>query len=172
MTEQGLSSRNAPSSASPKDINASTKKKSSRSLLVVFLAFAAFLTIVFLTQHKTPIDWVEDYQAGLELARKENKPVLLVFYKQFTPMSTDSFNDTYINPDVKEFVEQNFIPILIDVEKHPEIAKQYNISYYPTHYVRRPDGDELFGPRMGYDPPALFIKELKRLLKKMGPVDK
>ena len=124
-----------------------------------------------MTQHKTPIDWIEDYQSGLELARKKNKPVLLIFYKQFTPMSTSAFNDTYINPDVKDFVEQNFVPILIDVDKHLELAEQYDISYYPTHYVKRPDSDELFGPRLGYDPPALFVKELKRLLKEMSPLD-
>lgn len=100
------------------------------------------------------------------MARKQNKPVLLTFYKQFTRMSTDAFNDTYKNPDVKKFVEQNFIPILIDVDKQPEIAKRYNINYYPTHYVKRPDSDDIVGSRLGYDPPSLFIKELKLLLQK------
>ena len=80
-------------------------------------------------------------------------------------------NNYTLDPDVKKFVERNFIPILIDVDKQPEIAGHYNINYYPTHYVKQPDSDDTFGPRVGYDPPALFIKELKKLLQKMGRLD-
>lgn len=168
MTDKDPGSQAAPNPETSENTCAATKAKSSRSLLIIFLIFAGFLTIVFLTQKDTPIDWVKDYEAGLEAARNQNRPVLLVFYKQFTPMSTSAFNNTYVNPDVKNFVEENFIPILIDVEKNPELAEKYDISYYPTHYVKRPGSDELFGPRLGYDPPALFIRELKLLLQEMG----
>jgi thioredoxin-related protein len=171
MADERLSNQDAPPAPEPKETSAATEKKSSRSLLIIFLIFAGFLAIVFLTQRKEPIDWIEDYEAGLESAKQQNKPVLLAFYKQFTTMSTSAFNDTYKDPEVKKFVEQNFVPILIDVDKHPELAEKYDITYYPTHYVKRPDGDELFGPRLGYDPPALFIKELKRLLRQTGRLD-
>lgn len=171
MTNEEPGSQDGPGPEIPRNTGAPTKAKSSRSLLIVFLIFAGFLAIVFLTQKDTPIDWVKDYEAGLEAAKKQNKPVLLAFYKQFAPMCTSAFNDTYVNPDVKKFVEKNFIPILIDVEEHPELAEKYDISYYPTHYVKHPDSDKLFGPRLGYDPPALFIKELKRLLDETGGLD-
>ena len=64
----------------------------------------------------------------------------------------------------KKYVEANFVPIFIDVDKQPAIAEQYNVGYYPSHYVKLPDSEEVFGPRVGHDPPALFIKELKKLL--------
>lgn len=171
MADEGFNNQDTPNPARPEDLNAPTRKKPSWALLIVFLVFSAFIATVFLTQRKVPIDWVEDYEEGLELAKKQNKPVLLAFYKQFTRMSTSTFNNTYNNPDVKEFVEQNFVPILIDVDKQPEIARHYNINYYPTHYIKQPDSDDLFGPRVGYDPPSLFISELKRLLQKMGRLD-
>jgi len=146
----------------------SQHQKPTRAIGIIFLAFIIFVVIVFLTQREDSINWVEDYHKGTQLAKQQNKPVLLAFYKKFTRMSTDTWNDTYKNPKVKEFVETNFVPILIDVDKQPDIAKKYNINYYPTHYVKRADSDRLFGPRMGYDPPTLFISELKKLLKKMN----
>ena len=167
MAEKEFNNQDASARQVPQNAPPSGQKKQSRALWILLLVFFAFVATVFLTQHRDTIDWVEDYEAGIKLAKQQNKPVLLAFYKQFTPMSTDTFQNTYNNPDVIKYVEANFIPILIDVDKHPEIAKRYNIGYYPTHYVRQPDSDQLFGPRLGYDPPGLFIVEMKNLLKKM-----
>ena len=145
-----------------------TWKKQSRALWIVILIFFVLVTTVFLTQRKDTINWVEDYEAGIELARQQNKPVLLAFYKLHTRFSSQMWQDTYNDPDVIEYVEANFVPILIDVDKQPEIAKRYKIDYYPTHYVKEPHSDKLFGPMLGYESPSQFIGKFKDLLKKMG----
>jgi thioredoxin-related protein len=134
----------------------------------MLLIFIAFIAIVFVTQKKEPINWIEDYEAGVKLAKEKNKPLLLAFYKPNTPMSTDTFNNTYNNHKVKNFVESNFVPILINVDEQPKIARRYNINYYPTHYVKHPDSEELFGPRKGWDPPGLFIQQMQLLLDRMN----
>jgi len=172
MAEKDFNDSDASSQQVPQNIPSTVGKKQSRALWVILLAFLAFVTMVFLNQHKDVIDWVEDYEAGIKLAKQRKKPVLLAFYKQFTPMSTAAFNNTYNDPKVKEYVESNFIPILIDVDKQPEIAKRYNVSYYPTHYIKQPDSNQLFGPLQGYDPPKLFIRKLEGLLKEMEPSSK
>ena len=142
-------------------------KKQSRPLVIIFVVFLVLVAIVFLTQRKTSIDWVENYEAGLEQARQQNKPVLLAFFKANIRYCTEIVQETYNNPDVKKYVEANFIPIFIDVDKQPEIGELYKVNYYPTHYVKRPDSDELFGPRVGHDPPQLFIREIKALYEQM-----
>ena len=152
--------------------NRPPQKKPHRSLWVLFLVFFVFVTVVFLTQHKESINWIEDYDAGIELAKKQNKPVLLAFYKLHTRFSSDTFQNTYNNPDVKKYVEENFVPILIDVDKQPEIAGRYGVNYYPAHFVKWPDSNDLFGPRLGYDPPGLFISEMKNLLDKLQSSNK
>jgi thioredoxin-related protein len=151
----------------PQDAHGAPKSKSTRGLLLIFLVFFAFVTVVFLTQRKDTIDWVEDYETGLKLAREQNKPVLLAFYKEFAPHTTPTFENTYTDRAVINYVETNLVPILIDVDKHPEIAKRYEVGYYPSHYVKYPDSTEKFGPMVGYDPPALFIKKLKSLMERM-----
>ena len=165
MTEKEFDNRDVSATQTPKEAQPSAGKKQSRTLWIIILVFIMFVVIVFLTEHRDTIAWVEDYYAGLETARRQNKPILLAFYKQFTPMSTDTWQNTYTNRSVIEYVEANFVPILIDVDKQPEIARRYNINYYPTHYIKLPDSEQLLGPMLGYDPPGLFIKKLKNLLK-------
>ncbi|HUT29799.1 MAG TPA: DUF255 domain-containing protein [Sedimentisphaerales bacterium] len=151
----------------PQDARGAARPKSTRGLLLISLVFLAFVTVVLLTQRKDTIDWVEDYETGLKLAREQNKPVLLAFYKKFTRFTTDTFENTYTDPGVIGYIETNLVPILIDVDKHPEIAERYGVGYYPSHYVKYPDSSDKFGPMVGYDPPERFLKKLKRLMEKL-----
>lgn len=152
--------------------SSSAPKKKTRSLLIILCVFVGFVTIVFLTQKKEMIDWVEDYQAGLEQARKQNKPVLLAFYKLHTRFCSLMDQNTYNNPEVKKYVEETFVPVLIDVDKQPEIARKFKIDYYPTHYVKFPDSSEMAGPQMGYDVPNKFIQILEEFLEQLKQAEK
>jgi len=143
-----------------------TGKKQSRALWIVILVFFVLVTTVFLTQRRDTINWVEDYEAGIELARQQNKPVLLCFFKQGTRFSSDMWQDVYSKPDVIEYVEANFVPILIDVDKQPEIAKRYNITYYPTHYVEYPKTNQIDGPLLGSFRLFEFIKKTRSFTQK------
>ncbi|MHC4572308.1 MAG: DUF255 domain-containing protein [Planctomycetota bacterium] len=167
--EEKRFNQDAPIQQEPKKITPPTEKKHHRALWILFLVFFIFVATVFLTQRRDTIDWIEDYEAGIKLAKQQNKSILLTFYKLHTRFCSDMSQNTYNNPDVIDYVEANFIPILIDVDKQPETAKRYNINYYPTHYIKLPDSDELIGPHVGYDVPSVFIHKLKELLKKTKP---
>jgi hypothetical protein len=139
-------------------------QKSNRPLLIIVGIFVVLVIMVFALHKKISINWITDYDAAVKMARQQNKPMLLAFYRPNEPMVTDTFNNTYNDPAVKQFVEANFIPVLINVDEQPELARKFHINYYPTHYVKNPDSEKLFGPRLGWDPPPLFIEEMTRLL--------
>lgn len=162
-------SNNNPGSGKqmPEHVPPDAEKKRSRGLWILLLVFLVFVVAVFLTEHKGTINWVEDYEAGMKLAKQQKKPVLLTFYKLHTRFCSDMSQNTYNDPDVIEYVESNFVPIFIDVDKQPEIAKLYNVDYYPTHYIKQPDSNELIGPYVGSDNAQVFIRKLKDLLNKM-----
>ena len=162
-----------PTSKGLGDVSSSAQKKQSRPLLIIFLVFFIFLVIVFLTQDKDTIDWIEDYETGIELAKKQNKPVLLAFYNQDISFCWRTKRGSYNNPKVIKYVEANFIPILIDVDKQPEIVQQYNVKNYPTHYVEDPHSGKLSNPLIGCMPiPSLFIERIDHLLNTMKESDK
>ncbi len=167
MAQEESNNNHGSAKQTPEQVPAAAEKKRSRGLWILLLVFLVFAASVFLTQHKGTINWVEDYEAGMKLAKQLNKPVLLTFYKLHTRFCSEMSQNTYNNPDVIEYVETNFVPIFIDVDKQPEIARLYNIDYYPTHYIKKPDSNELIGPHFGYDVPSVFIQKLEDLLAKM-----
>jgi len=146
----------------PKEAPPSTGKKQSRVLWIIIPVFIIFVVIVFLTERREPIAWVKDYHAGIELAKRQNKPALLCFFKQGTRFSSDMWQNIYNKPYVKEYVEANFVPILIDVDKQPEIARRYNVTYYPTHYVEHPNTNQIDGPFLGAFRLFGFIKQPRK----------
>jgi hypothetical protein len=139
-----------------------TNKKQSRALWIVILVFTIFVVIVFLTENRKPIAWIEDYNAGIELAKQQNKPALLCFSKQNVPFCSEMWQTVYNQSYVKKYVEANFIPILIDVDKQPEIARRYKVTYYPTHYVENPSTNQIDGPFVGASRLFGFIKQQPR----------
>ncbi|MCJ7692716.1 MAG: hypothetical protein MUO22_04815, partial [Sedimentisphaerales bacterium] len=105
MTENKTNNHVIPGKQAQDEVPAPGQKKRPRSLWILFLAFIVFVLMVFIFQKRDSIDWVEDYQAGLEMARQQSKPVLLAFYKVNTPMSTQIWQNTYNNPAAIEYVE-------------------------------------------------------------------
>jgi thioredoxin-related protein len=148
--------------------NIRKKNNSRKPLLVILVVFAAFVTIVIVNQNKDSIDWIKDYQTGLELAKKQNKPMLIAFHQKFAPFSTQINQKTYPDKRVIKYIEDKFIPIYIDVDKQPETAKLFNVGYYPTHYIKYHDSEERIGPHIGHDTPTVFIEKIERLLTEAG----
>ncbi len=150
----------------PKEAPPSAGKKQSRALWIIIPIFIIFVAIVFLTEYREPIAWIEDYHTGIELAKQQNKPALLCFFKQHTHFSSQMWQGVYNKPSVKEYIEANFIPILIDVDKQPKIASRYNVTYYPTHYVENPNTNQIDGPFIGAFRLLEFIKQPRKYVPK------
>jgi hypothetical protein len=75
--------------------------------------------------------------------------------------------NTYASQTSINFIEQNFVPIMVDVDKEPALVKEYKVSYYPTHFIKTPDNKEIIKTRRGYDTPAQFRPFLLDGLKAM-----
>jgi hypothetical protein len=164
MTEKESDIQNTPK-PQQNDVGVNSDRKQSKPLLKLFLVFVVFVVVVFLLQDRDQINWILDYDSGIDLAKKENKPVLLAFHQKGSRFSILAFDDTYKDAKVKEFVERNFIPILIYQEKQPDLARKYDVNYSLVHLVIKPDSDERYGPRLGHDRPDMFIVEMKKLMK-------
>lgn len=162
MAQTQTDNHDVPAGRTPNEASPSAGKTQSRLLWIIILVFTIFVVTVFLTERKGPIAWIEDYHSGIELAKQQNKPALLCFFKQGTHFSSDMWQDVYSRAEVKKYVEANFIPILIDVDKQPELAKRYNVTYYPTHYVENPNTNQTDGPFTGAYRLFEFIKKPRK----------
>ena len=73
-----------------------------------------------------------DLSGAINQARTENKSVM-IFFDQENCYYCDMFkNDVLSNGDVISELNNNYILVVIDVNKHPEIASKFKVFGTPT----------------------------------------
>ncbi|MGD9159970.1 MAG: FKBP-type peptidyl-prolyl cis-trans isomerase [Desulfobacteraceae bacterium] len=77
------------------------------------------------------LSWHEDYDDGLAITKKTGKPVVLIFYEDGCPWCEKLFNETLKDPRI-EYLENEFVWIKADGEKHPELMDSYKMDSYPS----------------------------------------
>lgn len=142
-------------------------KKKSNFKWILLIVFVAMMAKIILAPKAPEVQWL-DYESGVKLAKQQGKPILIAFYKAGYRFCTDMWADTYANEPSIKFIEDNFIPILIDGDKQPGLAKEYDVTYYPTHFIKTSDNKEIIKTKRGYDTPGQFKPFLLESLEKMN----
>lgn len=122
------------------------------------IALAAFVILAAPAAVRAGGDWNDksiawkSYEEGIAAAKKERKPVLLVFYTEWCPHCTNYsavFRDEKVVDRAKKFVM-----VRIDKDKHPEVSKKYapDGEYIPRTYFLTPAGElsSITAPRDKY----------------------
>jgi len=100
------------------------------------------------------VEW-RGWDAGLEEARRLNRPILVDVYTQWCGWCKRMDRDVYSRPDVRDYLASKFVTIKIDAEaKTPahyeghdhtsrSLAALFRVTGYPTTLFLRPDGKHL-----------------------------
>ena len=103
-------------------------------LLAILLLMVPVSTAVADDQEKsdlTSITWM-GYNEGLTLARDFDKPVFIHFTAAWCKWCKKMKNETYTDPKVVRFMEENFVAMMVDTEKLPSLARKYGVESLPT----------------------------------------
>jgi len=92
-------------------------------------------------------DWNDDqivwqpYETGLATAKKEKKPVCLIFYTEWCP-HCKNYSQVFHDPKVVERSKQ-FVMIRLDKDKNAELSKKYapDGEYIPRTYFLSSTGE-------------------------------
>lgn len=104
------------------------------------------------------IKW-HSYQEGVEILKKENKKGFLHFYTDWCTYCKVMNANTFVDKKVIAFINENFVPILVNAEKQQDVAKNYNATKFPfTVFI----AEDVFtvGSRPGYIPPDIMMDML------------
>jgi protein-disulfide reductase (glutathione) len=125
--------------------------------------------------NEAQIDW-KSYEDGMALAKKERKPVCLIFYTEWCPHCRN-YSGVFHDPKVVERSKQ-FVMIRLDKDKNREISAKYvpDGEYIPRTYFLTADGvldPEIHAPRAEYKyfydemQPGGVLNGMDQALKKM-----
>ena len=103
------------------------------------------------------------YNEGMALGKNERKRVFLHFYADWCYYCKKMAKETFHDPSVVSFLNENLIAIKVDVDKEKKIASNYGVIGLPTTWFLEEKGDKI-GPMLGYIPPDRLLSMLKRIL--------
>ncbi|MCK5111385.1 MAG: thioredoxin family protein [Arcobacteraceae bacterium] len=101
---------------------------------------------------------VESYKQALQIAKKQNKKVLMFMYSEYCPWCEKMEKTTLSDEKVINYINSKYIFLKMDSEmgEYPQILKP---RFIPTTYVINPKTKETVQEIYGYKSAKDFINE-------------
>ena len=124
-----------------------------RVIIILIIIIALSSTLAY---SQSQINWLTNYNEALDKAQREGKPIVLYFYTQTCPYCRKMEKDTWGNEEVIKYVNQYYIPVMLDAKKENELAYNvFKIPGTPPTIILYPNGTVL-KPIIGYKPPEVI----------------
>jgi uncharacterized protein YyaL (SSP411 family) len=93
----------------------------------------------------TRVEWREWGREAFAEADDRDQPVLLSLSATWCEGCHEMDATTYAEPRVAANVNEWFVPVRVDVDRHPRVRERYNMGGFPTTAFLTPDGELLTG---------------------------
>jgi hypothetical protein len=107
------------------------------------------------------IRWRPWGEPAFEEARRLGRPVLLSLSAVWCHWCHVMDETSYSDPRVIAAVNEHFVPIRVDNDRHPDVNRRYNMGGWPTTAFLAASGDVLTGAT--YLPPDQMLESLARI---------
>ena len=110
------------------------------------------------------INW-RSYEEGMVLSKVEKKKVFLHFYADWCGFCRKMANTTFKDSSLVNFLNDNFMPIMVNTDRDPQTAGNYGVSGLPTTVFLTERGEPIVTVP-GYiatDPLMSMLKEINGL---------
>ena len=94
---------------------------------------------------ETRVEWREWGPDAFAEADERDRPVLLSLSATWCAGCHEMDATTYAKPRIAANVNEWFVPIRVDVDRHPRVRERYNMGGFPTTAFLTPDGTLLTG---------------------------
>ncbi|GAA0226614.1 DUF255 domain-containing protein [Haladaptatus pallidirubidus] len=118
---------------------------------------------------QTKIEWREWGADAFEEAQDENKPALLSLSARWCSWCHEMDETTYSIPTLAANVNDSFIPIRVDIDRHPRVRERYNMGGFPSTVFLTPEGEHLTGATfLDHDTMRQVVGQVRDLWKHKG----
>jgi thioredoxin-related protein len=140
-------------------------------LTIVSVALVLAMTAPMALAGESKPEW-RRWDPGLAEAEQSGRPVLVDVYTQWCGWCRRMERDVYSRPEVREYLNRNFVSVKIDAEAPDaaqyegkaytsrSLAARFRVTGYPTTIFLRPDGAHLANVP-GYVPADRFLLLLR-----------
>ena len=93
----------------------------------------------------TRVEWREWGPEAFAEAERTATPILLSLTATWCGACHEMDARTYAEPRIAANINDSFVPIRVDVDRHPRVRERYNMGGFPTTAFCTPDGELLSG---------------------------
>ena len=94
---------------------------------------------------ETHVEWRDWGSEAFAEADERDCPVLLSLSATWCEGCHEMDAITYAEPRIAANVNEGFVPVRVDVDRHPRVRERYNMGGFPTTAFLTPDGELLTG---------------------------
>lgn len=87
----------------------------------------------------TGLQWHTDVQRAVWQARQQRKPLLVVFGAPWCRFCKKLEQETLAHPPLADYLNRQYVPLHVDVDQQPELAKQLGVKSLPATVLLGPD---------------------------------
>jgi thiol:disulfide interchange protein len=141
--------------------NQSRPEGSARAYRPVWFLFAILGALVLIagisrwTAPREIVPWRSDFAAAQRESSTAGKPVMLYLTAEWCGPCQSLKGTTWADPTVERALRA-YVPVKIDVDQHPDLARQYGSDAIPRFVVLGKDG-QIVKATEGALPPAEFL---------------
>lgn len=145
-------------------------------IMIGFALYYAYPVLKQLTgnnqkiQHELKDGWQTYSKEAIAQAKAENKAVLVDFWAEWCAACFELENKTFSDPEVKAFMDQNFVKLKFDAtyqtEEFKKLQEQYDIIGLPHVAFYNDQGEYVPGSTLtGFEEAEEFMERIKPLVK-------
>jgi len=93
----------------------------------------------------TKVEFHEWGQEAFDIADRAKKPILLALTTRWSAECREMDATTYAEPRIAANLNDGFVPIRVDADRHPRVRERYNMGGFPSTVFLTPEGKILTG---------------------------
>lgn len=117
-----------------------TKKFLLIAILCSFFTVLVGISTVSATEDQ--IKWYS-YDEGVALSKKDGKKVFLHFWAEWCTFCMEMKKKTFTNKEVINYLNQNYVPVLVNADKERKITGDYFVRGLPATFFLTKDGNKI-----------------------------
>jgi thioredoxin-related protein len=107
------------------------------------------------------IQW-QSYETGMKMIKEQNKKGFLHFYTDWCTYCKIMNKQTFVDPKIIDYLNNNFVSIRVNADKQKDVAKKYGVSRFPSTWFIAEDSTSLSN-QPGFIQPDMLLDMLKFL---------
>ncbi|WP_396611794.1 DUF255 domain-containing protein [Haloferax sp. S1W] len=119
---------------------------------------------------ETRVEWRTWGADAFAEAQSADKPILLSLTATWCSDCHEMDAETYAEPRIAANINDGFVPLRVDVDRHPRIRERYNMGGFPSTVFLTPDGRPMTGTTfVRPDGMRQVIERVREVWEKKGP---